>query len=69
MKHDNQAAFSNKDIVEPTKHKPHIVLLRGYWRVSAMPKRFTQEQNAAYRNAHSFANKLNVQRFEKTLKE
>lgn len=65
MKHDNQAAYSNKDIIEPTNGKPHIVLLRGYWRVSPMPKNSNGEQRLLYPKAHSFVNRLNIERMNR----
>lgn len=50
--------FDNATIAERTYGKPHIVLLSGWWRVSAM-KNYRQHQRVNYMRAHEYANNLN----------
>lgn len=57
----NDTAFSNKDIVAPRKNKPHIVLIRGYWRVSPAPRPFSTE-TILWQDAHAWVESRNVLR-------
>lgn len=55
----NETAFSNKDIVAPRRNKPHIVLIRGFWRVSPAPRPASTDTPLWYK-AHAQAERWNA---------
>jgi predicted helicase len=63
---DLHISFDNKLIKPTVKDKPHISLMRGYWRVSQLKKSNRHNSNI-YHKAHAFIYKLNsVIHHEKT---
>lgn len=50
--------FDNATIKPVRPGKPHIILYKGYWRVSAMPKPRTKYRDI-FLEAHRFTQRLN----------
>lgn len=49
--------FDNSCITPLRKHKPHIVLIDGYWRVSKLHKPYIN--SVWWNHAHAFITRLN----------
>lgn len=52
-------SFTNSSIVPVVLHKPHIVFIDGYWRVSPLHRPITPSKSALWTKAHSYVGTLN----------
>lgn len=55
-------AFCNKIIKPPRAHKPHIVYMDGWWRVSALDRKARTERARLWAKAHDFVEGLHARR-------
>lgn len=51
--------FSNKSMRVPRPGKPHIALIKGYWRVSPLPKPYRNNAGERWRDAYGLVMTLN----------
>lgn len=55
-------AFSNQTIKPPRAHKPHIVFIDGWWRVSSLCPKARIKYAQRWNKAHDFIGGLHARR-------